>query len=71
MIEYFGARRYLAQLLQSTPMESLLGKHMEMSTEIKTLDSDMQVKPSPSSQVPVWNTLSCTKHHTTISMSCK
>ena len=36
-------RRYLAQLLRTTPMESLLNRHVDMTTEIKTLDSDMQV----------------------------
>jgi len=37
-------RRYLAQLLRTTPMESLLNRHVDMTTEIKTLDSDMQVR---------------------------
>ena len=36
--------RYLAQLLRTTPMESLLNRHVDMTGEIKTLDSDMQVR---------------------------
>ena len=38
------ANRYLAQLLRTTPMESLLNRHVDMTAEIKTLDSDMQVR---------------------------
>ena len=35
-------------------MEALLGKHVEMSSEIQTLDSDMQVEsqPIPAHQSP-------------------
>lgn len=45
-VRAWGVRcRYLAQLLRTTPMEALLGQHVQMSTEIKTLDSDMQVPP--------------------------
>ena len=40
-------RRYLAQLLRTTPMESLLNRHVDMTTEIKTLDSDMQARSRP------------------------
>ena len=38
----FDADRYLAQLLRSARLKALMQKHTEMSTEIKTLDSDMQ-----------------------------
>ncbi len=39
----FDADRYLGQLLRSTRLDGLLSKHVEMSTEIKVLDSDMQM----------------------------
>lgn len=39
----FDADRYLSQLLRSTRLDGLLSKHVEMSTEIKVLDSDMQM----------------------------
>lgn len=39
----FDADRYLSQLLRSTRLDGLLSKHVEMSTEIKFLDSDMQM----------------------------
>ena len=39
----FDADRYLNQLLRSTRLDGLLSKHVEMSTEIKVLDSDMQM----------------------------
>ena len=35
--------RYLQQLLKQTRLDALLVKHIEMSTEIKSLDSDMQM----------------------------
>jgi len=39
----FDADRYLAQLLRSTRLDALLAKHAEVSTEIRSLDSDMQM----------------------------
>lgn len=39
----FDADRYLSQLLRGTRLDGLLSKHVEMSTEIKVLDSDMQM----------------------------
>ncbi|KAK9813244.1 hypothetical protein WJX72_011382 [[Myrmecia] bisecta] len=39
----FDAERYLNQLLRTTRMDALLLKHIEMTTEIKSLDSDMQM----------------------------
>ena len=39
----FDADRYLAQLLRSTRLDALLSKHAEVSTEIRSLDSDMQM----------------------------
>ena len=39
----FDSDRYLTQLLKSTRMQQLLQKHLDMSTEIKSLDSDMQM----------------------------
>ncbi|KAK9817324.1 hypothetical protein WJX74_004288 [Apatococcus lobatus] len=39
----FDAERYLQQLLKQTRLDALLVKHIEMSTEIKSLDSDMQM----------------------------
>ena len=38
----FDADRYLAQLLRTARLKALMQKHVDMSTEIKTLDSDMQ-----------------------------
>jgi hypothetical protein len=35
--------RYLQSLLRTTRLNALLAKHMEMSSEIKNLDSDMQM----------------------------
>ena len=39
----FDADRYLSQLLRSTRLDGLLSKHVEMTTEVKVLDSDMQM----------------------------
>ena len=39
----FDSDRYLTQLLKSSRMQQLLQKHLDMSTEIKSLDSDMQM----------------------------
>lgn len=39
----FDADRYLSQLFRTTRLDGLLSKHVEMSTEIKFLDSDMQM----------------------------
>ena len=39
----FDSSRYIDQLLGSTRLPSLLQKHLEMSAEIKSLDSDMQM----------------------------
>ena len=39
----FDADRYLAQLLRSSRMSTLLQKQLEMSAEVKSLDSDMQM----------------------------
>lgn len=38
----FDADRYLSQLLRQARLKDLMSKHIEMSTQIKTLDSDMQ-----------------------------
>ncbi|KAK9806582.1 hypothetical protein WJX73_004732 [Symbiochloris irregularis] len=38
----FDADRYLSQLLRQARLKALMQKHIEMSMEIKTLDSDMQ-----------------------------
>ena len=35
--------RYLQNLLRTTRLDGLLAKHTEMLSEIKTLDSDMQM----------------------------
>ena len=35
--------RYLQSLLRTTRLDALLAKHTEMSSEIKNLDSDMQM----------------------------
>ena len=35
--------RYMQQLLRSARLDKLLGKHAELATEIRTLDSDMQM----------------------------
>lgn len=39
----FDPDRYLSQLLRGTRLDGLLSKHVEMSTEIKVLDSEMQM----------------------------
>lgn len=39
----FDATRYLSHVLRTMRLDDLLSKHQEMSTEIKTLDSDMQI----------------------------
>ena len=39
----FDSSRYIDQLLGTTRLPALLQKHLEMSTEIKSLDSDMQM----------------------------
>ena len=39
----FDSNRYIDQLLGTTRLPSLLQKHLEMSAEIKSLDSDMQM----------------------------
>ena len=36
-------RRYLQHLLRTTRLDGLLAKHTEMLSEIKNLDSDMQM----------------------------
>ena len=38
-----GLGRYLQSLLRTTRLDALLAKHTEMSSEIKNLDSDMQM----------------------------
>ena len=38
----FDADRYLSQLLRTARLKALMQKHVDMSMEIKTLDSDMQ-----------------------------
>ena len=35
--------RWLTQLLRTSRLDALMVKHVEMSTEIKSLDSDMQM----------------------------
>ncbi|CAM6105319.1 unnamed protein product [Calypogeia fissa] len=40
---YFDSDRYIESLLQRTPLDGLLQKHVEMAAEIKNLDSDMQM----------------------------
>lgn len=39
----FDSERYIDQLLAQTRLPALLQKHLEMSAEIKSLDSDMQM----------------------------
>lgn len=39
----FDANSYLAHVLRTMRLDELLTKHQEMSSEIKTLDSDMQI----------------------------
>jgi hypothetical protein len=39
----FDPSRYLNQVLRTVRLDELLSKHQEMSMEIKTLDSDMQM----------------------------
>eukprot|EP00891_Asterochloris_glomerata_P001742 jgi/Astpho2/1742/Aster-04163 len=39
----FDADRWLTQLLRTSRLDALMVKHVEMSTEIKSLDSDMQM----------------------------
>ncbi|EIE21455.1 hypothetical protein COCSUDRAFT_66895 [Coccomyxa subellipsoidea C-169] len=39
----FDTDRYLQSLLRTTRLDALLAKHTEMSSEIKNLDSDMQM----------------------------
>ncbi|CAL8469580.1 g9121 [Coccomyxa elongata] len=39
----FDVDRYLQSLLRTTRLDALLAKHTEMSSEIKNLDSDMQM----------------------------
>lgn len=39
----FDANSYLAHVLRTMRLDELLNKHQEMSSEIKTLDSDMQI----------------------------
>jgi Vps51/Vps67 len=43
LTHYNAPCRYMRETLRTTHLESLLMKHIEMSTEIKSLDSDMQM----------------------------
>ena len=40
---HFHICRWLTQLLRTSRLDALMAKHVEMSTEIKSLDSDMQM----------------------------